>query len=158
MSTSSNIALLRQPWVRRTAVADRRTYSLLTILETVYVIVALLLLTEGVLPVLRSQSLAANVDPSAGDPVMQALLGSIYVVSLLILGMRPAIESTLRDKWLLLLLVLAPLSAAWSVDPAVTARRGAALLGTSVFGMYFAHRFSFKKQVQLLAVTLVLAA
>jgi exopolysaccharide production protein ExoQ len=157
MSFSGNITWVSQPWGRRVVSTRARTYSLLSILEAGFVIVAILLLTEGLVPLLRNQS-RENIDPSQGDPVMQGLLGSVYVLALLFFGIMPLIRSTWKDKFLLLLLALAALSAMWSVDPDVTLRRAAALIGTSIFGMYFAHRFSFSQQLKLLAITLGVGA
>ena len=63
--------------------------------------------------------------------------------------------------WLTLLLVLFPLSTAWSVAPEETLRRGFAMLATGLFGFYLAARFDHRDLVRLLVqalgVTMVLS-
>ncbi|MEM0326366.1 MAG: O-antigen ligase [Desulfurococcaceae archaeon] len=85
-----------------------------------------------------------------------ALYGMTF---LLILGRLPHfIKLALKDKLLLLLVGLAFISVAWSREPAVTLRRSLALIGTTLFGMYLAMRFSLREWLTLLAWALGLAA
>jgi exopolysaccharide production protein ExoQ len=157
MSYSGNITAVSQPWGRQSVIAAP-SYSWVAALETGFVVLALFLLTGGVIPLLRSES-SAVIDPTqGGDPVMQVLQAAMYVIALFFFGVRPLIKSTFRDKWLLLMLVFCFVSAAWSADAGVTLRHSAALVGTSIFGMYFAYRFSVKDQIKLLAAALGLAA
>jgi len=89
---------------------------------------------------------------------MQTLWLAIYII----VAMRAVpyyrqILQTVRDNKLLLLLVLlAILSAFWSEDPSLTLRRAVALLATTLFGLDFAVRYSVREQVRLVSIALTL--
>ena len=61
------------------------------------------------------------------------------------------------DKLLFLLVALTMVSAFWSDDPALTFRRSVALIGTTLFGVYFARRFSLSDQLRLLSRVFLVA-
>jgi exopolysaccharide production protein ExoQ len=123
------------------------------------VFVFLLASTGLLMPLFQTQN-GTVVNASEGDPVTQAVWLLVYlVVSLLFLvRWRYLIGVALRDKLLLLLTALAIVSVLWSVAPDVTVRRGVALIGTSLFGVYLAGRFGEAEMLRLLAWTLGLAA
>ncbi|MFB3814975.1 MAG: O-antigen ligase family protein [Terriglobales bacterium] len=55
------------------------------------------------------------------------------------------------DTPLILLLFLAGISALWSEVPTLTLRREFAVLGTTLFGVYFGNRYTHAQQLKLLA-------
>ena len=64
--------------------------------------------------------------PAAGGPISRALWLALLVLSLLVLAGRPALAWLLArtiNPFLLLFVVLALASVAWSIDPALTGRR-----------------------------------
>ncbi|HLU24975.1 MAG TPA: O-antigen ligase [Longimicrobiales bacterium] len=127
--------------------------------EPVFTVAALLILSGGPLPLLRRQ-VADPYDPTRGDPIIQAVLAAVYVVTFLLVlaRWRRAFVLLGRDRILLVLLGLAVVSAAWSVAPEMTIRRSFALAGTTLFGVYLAARYSSDQILRLLAVALGLAA
>lgn len=78
---------------------------------------------------------------------------SIYCITALLVTRhwRGILELAYREKFLLMLLVLAVFSALWSVNPQITLARSVAMSGTTLFGVYFALRFSHVEQLKLLA-------
>lgn len=128
----------------------RIKYSHLRKLEKIFVIVALLLFAGAFIYVLRGGN---ESDEVAGDPLARVLFYGIYFITFM-LSLRQWQHFwwvVTRDKWLLLLVGLALASVAWSDFPALTLRRSVALAGTTMFGIYFAMRFTLKEQIQLLA-------
>jgi O-antigen ligase len=95
-----------------------------------------------------------------GDPLIQVILSAIYLISLflIILRWRRFIYVAKTNILLLLLTGLALVSALWSSDPIFTLHRGVALVGTTIFGIYLASRYSLKEQLQLLAWAFGIAA
>ncbi|MBI1920745.1 MAG: O-antigen ligase family protein [Geobacter sp.] len=127
--------------------------------EKAFAITALLLLSDAVIPLLRMES-GFDFARSQGDPLMQTVYSGIYlVIALLTIRYRKTVFAlVLREKFLACLLVMTWLSALWSDAPGITLRRGAALTGTTLFGMYLAVRYELREQMRLLAQALGLAA
>jgi exopolysaccharide production protein ExoQ len=123
------------------------------------VFVFLLASTGLLLPLLRAQG-GTTVNASQGDPATEAVWLLVYLVMFLLflVRWRYLIGIALRDKLLLLLTALAIVSVLWSVAPDVTVRRGVALIGTSLFGVYLAGRFGEAEMLRLLAWTLGIVA
>jgi exopolysaccharide production protein ExoQ len=94
-----------------------------------------------------------------GNPLMQSLWIAIYVVAAMrALQHRRLILQILRANMPLVLLVLLALfSVFWSGDPAVTLRRGVAVLATTVLGVDLAVRYSVREQLRLVGITLLWA-
>lgn len=126
-------------------------------LEKGFVILAFLLFTDGLLAILRPQGV---LDVSQGDPITQLVLFVVYVVALFLIVPRwkQVVWAITREKLLLILVAIALTSVIWSGAPMLTARRSAALLGTTLFGVYFGTRYSLSEQLRLLAWALGTAA
>jgi exopolysaccharide production protein ExoQ len=120
--------------------------------------VVVLLLTTGAFLTL------VGGDDDAGKGVLgiilQAMWSSIYLATLVLFlrGCKGFVATVRRDKLLFLLVALTMVSAFWSDDPALTFRRSVALMGTTLFGVYFARRFSLADQLRLLSRVFVIAA
>jgi len=86
----------------------------------------------------------------AGMQLIWALLYAIVVI-LLFRKCKKALKEAFREHllWALMLLPLA--STIWSDSPAVSLRRGIALLLTCAFGIYLTARYSLSQQIRLLA-------
>jgi O-antigen ligase len=80
--------------------------------------------------------------------------GSIYftIIFLLSKNCKGFVRIILQERLLLALLGLVICSTLWSDDPTTTIRRGLALVGTSLFGIYFSLRYDLRSQIRLLAV------
>ena len=132
--------------------------KLFEILEKGFVVLALLLYAGAVLQLVRLQGVGGelSVDVLSGDPLLRYSYIAIYVITFFLLLQRwqGFIYFATRDKLLLLLVGIAVVSVFWSVQPDVTLPRSAALLGTTLFGVYLATRFSLREQLLLVAWTL----
>lgn len=133
--------------------------------------VLVLLLSTGALLTLRGVQPESGVVTSAtqeGDSVARLIWVGVYIVVFLLIAARWKRYAyvDLRDKLplllmglLLLILVGLPLvSILWSAAPDVTLRRGIALLGTTIIGVYLAVRYSLREQLRLLAKALGIVA
>lgn len=120
--------------------------------------VALFLLTGAVVPLLRGEEAEAAL--LEGDPLSQALHAVVYVVALLLLlrcqKVRGLIGRVPLTLWALMALVL--LSVFWSDDPSLTLRRGGAVIGTTLVGVYVGIRYELEDQLRIIAAVLTVAA
>ncbi|NJM56912.1 MAG: oligosaccharide flippase family protein [Synechococcales cyanobacterium RU_4_20] len=82
------------------------------------------------------------------------LLNYVATAGLLALRWQQALKLVRREAWLPGIIVFAGLSLLWSVDPEITKTRAIALLGTSLFGLYIASRYSLRQQCYLIASAL----
>ena len=122
-------------------------------------VVSSMLVSTGALTLWRGGD-----DPGLGgratDPLLQAIWFGIYGVSLILLFAlrKRAVGAVGRNKLIWLLLGVILFSTYWSTIPEITLRRGIALVGTTLFGVYLATRYSLREQLRLLAWTLGIAA
>lgn len=121
-------------------------------------LVTLLLLSMGAFAPLWIE--VSSHEVVEGTPGLQLLWAGFYViVALLLIPCAKTISVVLAEnKSLALLLVLCLVSAAWFADPAVTLRKSAALIGTSLLGLLLALRFDLRGQLCLIAASLGIAA
>jgi O-antigen ligase len=143
---------------------DNRAASVLSGIpwwETTFAVAVLLLSTWAIVPLLRLESRKFELENyvTEGDPVAQAIWTGIYAVALVLILRRSwrVLASTLNDRALVLLHALIAGSALWSESPEASIKRAAALLGTSLLGVYFATRYTRADLLRLLAWALGLA-
>jgi O-antigen ligase len=76
----------------------------------------------------------------------------LYSVTILLLlpHRKKAVNAIWQNKSIVLLLVLAALSTSWSEAPKSTLSHSLALIGSSIFGVYLAVRYSPKDQLRLI--------
>lgn len=92
---------------------------------------------------------------TGGYALIQALFFVNYAISLVLLTLRwkNVLYVIKQDRTNTLLLGVAILSFFWSAAPSVTSVRVIALIGSSLFGLYFATRYGLQQQLQLLIWT-----
>lgn len=89
-----------------------------------------------------------------GDRTIFRLLYTFtYIVTLSLIALRWKKVTYVfrRDKFIWILIGVCALSSFWSSDPDTTIRRVIALVGTSMFGLYLASRYTLKEQLKLYA-------
>jgi exopolysaccharide production protein ExoQ len=120
--------------------------------KAVFAVFSLLAMSGAVLSALEEND-PGRIDPASRNPMMQAVLAFIYVitVSLLLPQWKQAMKLLFGDRLLVTLLVIILLSGLWSAFPEITLRRAIALLGTTTFGLYLALNFDWDAQLRLLA-------
>jgi O-antigen ligase len=132
-----------------------RSGKLSGILERVFVVSALLLFAGAFVTFLGGKT-----EGTTTSPLLLAAYVAVYGIAFLLLAVRlrrPVYLAT-REPLLLLLVGIAVISVLWSVAPEVTLRRSFALLGTTLFGVYLAMRFSVSELLRLLAWAVGIAA
>ncbi|MGD1874363.1 MAG: O-antigen ligase family protein [Mastigocoleus sp.] len=111
---------------------------------------ALFLSTSALIPVLLEKDSTGGI-PS--DPFSPLLFLGVYTVTCLLIFIRR--KSFLRvaqmDIWVWLLIGIALASTLWTFAPDITLRRSILLLGSTLFGVYLAMRFTIREQLQLMA-------
>lgn len=122
---------------------------ILPLLEKGFCVLSLLFFTDAILPSLNEIS-GINI-----APIKLALANGISLVSILLIISRykKVIPIVVGEKWLWLLLGIALASTFWSDVPSTTLRGSVFLGQITLFGVYFAARYSLKEQLRLLAVT-----
>lgn len=129
----------------------------LILAEKIFTVVSLLHYTGGPLAVILSGG-ASEGNNSVEIPdyaLIQFLFFINFTISffLLVLRWKKTIKTLRQGKHITVLLGLCFISLLWSAAPTVTLVRSIAILGTSLFGIYLATRYSLKEQLQLLAWT-----
>lgn len=123
--------------------------------EKIFSVFVLILSTYAVIPLLMAKN-GVLINPVRGNAIMQVVWLAVFVITffLLLPRLRKTVRIAFKDKWLWLIVGLAVVSAAWSGIPLLTLRHSAALLGTTVFGIYLAGRYSRLEIIKLLVWTL----
>jgi len=125
-------------------------------LESAYIFVALMLVTQALEPLLLIGS--SNSDDALSDSNPASLVSAlaIYLVALVLLARKPgrALDTMKSNPLLVAVFALPLLSTIWSVDPGTTFRRAAALAMTGVFCIYIAQRLSPEDFVRRLLLAL----
>jgi len=126
-------------------------------LEVVFTLTVLLLSLNMFYTVFQS----ADADAAAqGDLPFQILWGTVYALAavFVLLKGRTFLSLMWRSKLILLLPLLALISATWAQEPTMVIRRGLALLLTYMFGAYMAMKFTLRQQIKMVATVILVAA
>ncbi|AFY59074.1 lipid A core-O-antigen ligase-like enyme [Rivularia sp. PCC 7116] len=127
--------------------------KLLLFTEEAFTVVSLLLYSGGPLTVLLSGGASEGDDSGeTNTSLILVLFFFNYLVTffLLLLRWKKVIHVMKKEKIILLLVGIAVFSCVWSSLPKKTLTRGIAIVGTSLFGLYFASRYTIKQQLKLL--------
>jgi O-antigen ligase len=115
----------------------------------------LIFLSKAFLPGFLTGGDRSTISFEAGLWQFQLVAGFLYVgaIAVFVRDVR-RIRVAFRASWpLLMLAALAVASAMWSIDPAMTFRRGTALLGTTLLGLYAGSRVSSDELRRALRIT-----
>lgn len=128
--------------------------------EKIFLILMLFVLSGSLFPLNMDQYATGGREAieAPGSEFFRYLIGAVYsVIGLLLLyRWKQAIRAVRACPWIVCLLLFACLSVVWSSEPELTIRRGIALLGTSMVGIYLVSRFSLQETLRLLAASLAL--
>lgn len=129
------------------AMTIRVSKTLLEHAEKSFTVLALLLFTQALLN--SSQYPWAGISSLLRGISWVGIYGTVFFLGTL--HWKHLIRVATRDKLLLLLLGMALLSFLWSDMPGTAMKNAVSLAITSLFGVYFAMRYSLKEQLRLLA-------
>jgi exopolysaccharide production protein ExoQ len=153
-------------FVPRTAVRAPRQarmtaglHTLLDRFERVYAVALILVFSDAIIPLVRSAS-GAVADLENGDPHRQAMLFGFFGVGAILCALRPGavVGAVLRNPMTLLLIAFAIVSKSWSHAPDITLRRGIALAGTTMCGLWLAGRFRGRELMEMLGWAMGISA
>ena len=127
--------------------------KILLFTEEAFAVASLLLYSGGPLTVILSNG--ANEGDDSGETNTSLILvffflNYIVTLCLLILRWKKVIQVMKKDKIIILLVGIAVFSFMWSSLPKKTLTRGIAIVGSSLFGLYLASRYTVKEQLKLL--------
>ncbi len=127
--------------------------KLLLFTEEAFTVASLLLYSGGPLTLILSNG--ANEGDDSGETNTSLILVLFffnYLITffLLILRWKKVIWVMKKEKIILLLVGIAVFSFVWSYLPKKTLTRGIAIIGTTLFGIYLASRYTIKQQLELL--------
>lgn len=130
----------------------------LRLAEKVFTVIALLLFTGAIVPLVRQ---SGGAEQSDSDPLLRVIFYGSYAISLCFLALHwkgfTRIPSNI-DIPVLLLTGVAIFSYHWSAMPGLTFRHNVGLVGTTIFAVYLGTCYSLKEQLRLLAWALGIAA
>jgi O-antigen ligase len=131
------------------------TLPWLRLIERVFAIFSIIIYSGGFLSLIRVSGASEGETDflnAADSPFTLITFQAIYLITffLLILRWKKAIHFVKQDKLIWCLVGFGLISFIWSFDPRITLVRGIALLGSSMFGLYLASRYSLKEQMELL--------
>lgn len=127
--------------------------KLLAFFEPIFTTVSLVLYSGGVLTVLLSGGRSeGDVIQEFDSSLSRLLFVLIYLVTFFLLTLRwkKVLYLLSKDRWLSLLVGIAVVSVLWSSEPTTTINRAVALIGTTLFGVYLASRYTMKEQLEML--------
>ncbi len=127
--------------------------KLLLFTEEAFAVLSLLLYSGGPLTVILSGGASEGDDSGETNTSLILVLfffNYLMTFFLLVLRWKKVIQVMKKEKIILLLVGIAVFSFVWSYDAKKTLTRGIAIVGTSLFGLYLASRYSIKQQLQLL--------
>jgi exopolysaccharide production protein ExoQ len=129
--------------------------QLLLLSEKIFAVTAFIHYSGGPILVLISDAISEGeeVDPIPSFAIINQIFLIIYFVTfcLLILRWKKVLPVILNSGLVWLLFGLAISSILWSYSPDLTRTRITALMGTMMFSLYLASRYSLKEQLQLFA-------
>lgn len=125
------------------------------LLEQIFTILSLIIYSGGILTlVISGGSGQADVEVNYDTSLIRTFYFVIYLItfSLLVLRWRRVAAVIDRDRYLWVLVALPLVSLLWSFNPAATLKDSVTIIGSSMFGLYLATRYTIRQQLQLLGI------
>jgi exopolysaccharide production protein ExoQ len=125
------------------------------ILEQAFAILTLIIYSGGILTLITSGGTGeAEVAVTYDTSAIRIFYFSIYLITflLLVLRWRRVLALISRDKNMWILICLPLMSLLWSFDRSATLKDSFTIIGSSIFGLYLATRYSLREQLNLLAI------
>ena len=119
--------------------------------ENVFSVVTLVLCSQGFFTVILGGSAIGGEEGDVDSVVLRLAFLGIYAISFALLAFRwsRTLSFLKTNLWLLVLIALAIVSVSWSSIPEIALRKVIAMIGTTLFALYFASRYSFEEQLKI---------
>lgn len=123
-------------------------------LEQAFTILALIIYSGGIMTLLVSGGTGeVDVEVTYDTSSIRLFYFLIYLVTFFLLALRwrKVLYTMAQAKYIWILVALPLVSLLWSFEPSTTIKDSTTIIGSSIFGLYLATRYSIKKQLQLIA-------
>lgn len=137
--------------------------KLLSSLEYGFGVIALLIYSNGIVVLVTSGGQQEYEDVAYDNSLIRIAYFTIYLVTTLLLLLRwqKTLQTLRQDYWIFSLVLVAAISFIWSFEKLNTLKDILTITGSSLFGLYFASRYTLKQQLELMgwtyAITIVLS-
>ncbi|MFN6485186.1 MULTISPECIES: O-antigen ligase family protein [unclassified Nostoc] len=127
--------------------------KILIFAEYAFTIFSLLMYSGAIFVLILSGGAGQNDVVEFDSSLIRIIFSFIYAVTfvLLILRWKKSLYFLSKDPLLYSFIILTFVSITWSFEPSTTLKNSFALINSSLFGLYFASRYSLKQQLNLLA-------
>ena len=117
--------------------------------ELVLLFIVLIMFSEGLLPRLFD----AEENPE-GSPILRLMWLPVYAVTLCLIAWKAkeTARTLIRMPFMIGLLCLAALSFLWSIDPALSQRRGIAIVMSTLAGIWIGTRYDWRTLLRVLGL------
>ncbi|MBD2567388.1 O-antigen ligase family protein [Anabaena lutea] len=121
--------------------------------EQGFTVAALIIYTGAILNLVLSGGAQQNEFVEYDSSLIRIINLLLYIVTslLLVLRWKKTLFVLIKDRWIFPLLLFSAFSIFWSFDQATTLKNSVTLIGSSLFGLYLASRYTIKQQLNLLA-------
>ncbi|BAY17457.1 O-antigen polymerase [Anabaenopsis circularis NIES-21] len=120
--------------------------------EYLFTVVALLIYSGAILDLILSGGAQENEFVEFDSTLIRVINLLLYIATsfLLVLRWKKSLYFLIKGKWIFALIILAAISIIWSFEPATTLKDSFTLIGSTLFGIYLASRYTLKQQLYLL--------
>jgi exopolysaccharide production protein ExoQ len=118
--------------------------------EKIFTVVMLFYTTGAILPFIVGER--DPLSPPQINPIELAVKAALYAGTFFFIAFRwrCLVRNMWNIKWIMVLVLIAIVSTAWSQDPYLTLHASAVLVATTAFGVYFGTRYTVPQQLRLL--------
>jgi exopolysaccharide production protein ExoQ len=129
--------------------------KLLSLLEYSFGVISLLIYSGSVIVLVTSGGQQEYEEITYDNSLIRAAYFSVYGITLLLLSFRwrKTLQTLRQDYWIFSLVLIAAISFIWSFEKLNTLKDIFTITGSSLFGLYFASRYTLKQQLQLMSWT-----
>lgn len=122
--------------------------------EKLFTVIALLIYSGAILDLVLSGGAQENEFVAFDSSLIRIINLLLYIFTsfLLLLRWKRTLYFLDKGKWICALVIFPAISLIWSFEPATTLKDSFTLIGSSLFGVYLASRYTLKQQLQLLAL------
>lgn len=130
--------------------------KILIFAEKAFAVLSLLMYSGGPLTLILSDGANEGETTAGATQTDNSLILVIFFLNylvtlfLILLRWKKVLQVSKKDRYIWILVGLTVVSVVWSAMPAKTINRGVAIVGTTLFGLYLASRYSMKQQLQIL--------
>ncbi|MBS3027710.1 MAG: O-antigen ligase family protein [Dolichospermum sp. DET50] len=126
--------------------------------EQVFTVAAVMIYSGAILTLILSGGMQENEFVDFDSSLIQIINLLLYIVTifLLVLRWRKTFYFLTLDRWITPLVLLSAVSILWSFEPGTTLKDSITMIGSSLFGLYLASRYTLKRQLELLTWAFVI--